>query len=296
MADASNTPRPPTGTLVRAFLDEGAVRLILVEATAPAEHTRVVHGLGPDAARLGAEALVAAALNAAHIKGEEKLTLQLQGERPRCAVYADVSTEGALRARVTPADLRLDRGRLHGVLVAIKSLGPRELYRGITEVSDSTIEQALSLHLTASAQVDDVLRIGVRQAEEGRVLQAGGLLLERLPEEPDHPSLDRESFEARYGWVREAEISHLLTQLAFGSLGDRPIQLLEHRALRWLCGCSRERIEAGLITLGAAILREMSAEDHGAEVHCNFCNQPYSFGEDELLVLAEACASPERVD
>lgn len=284
-----STPSTPSGTLVRAFLDEGAVRLILVEAAALAEHTRIVHGLGPDAARLGAEALVAAALNAAHIKGEEKITLQLQGEHPRCSVYADVSTEGSLRARITPADLRLEAGRLRGVLVAVKSLGSRELYRGITSVADATIEEALSLHLETSSQVDDVLRIGVRQAEGGRVVQAGGLLLERLPEEPDHPSLDRDIFDARYGWVRGAEISQLLTQLAFGSLGDHPIHLLEHRALSWQCGCSRERLEATLIGLGAEALREMGSEDHGAEVQCNFCNQIYRFDEAELLSLAEAC-------
>ncbi len=279
--------RPTTGALVRALLDEGAVRLILVEATAPARDTRRIHGLGRDAARIGAEAAVAAALNAAHIKGEEQLSLQLQAEAPRASFYADVRADGALRVRVTPPDLQLVEGRLTGQLMAIKALGQQELYRGITSVEDTTIELALASHLETSSQVHDVLRIGVRQDVDGEILQAGGLLLERLPEEPDHPSLEPEAFEERYGWVRDADVLQLLTQLAFGSLGDQPLQVLESSPLTWTCRCSRERVQAILVALGADELLDMAERDHGAEVRCDFCNTTYTFDEPELRALRD---------
>lgn len=273
----------PRGVLVRAFLDDGAVRLLLVEAAAPADHTRVVHGLGPDAARVGAECLVAAALNAAYVKGDEQLSFQLQGETPRCTVYADITAEGAIRARVSPTDLVLPaHGRLSGLLVATKSEGGRELYRGHTEVPDATIEQALSRHLDASQQVDDVLRIGVRIGDEGQVQQAGGVLLERLPAEPSRPGLDRAAFEQRYGWVRSADVSQLLTQLAFGSLGEHVVQVLEQRSLTWSCRCSADRVAAALHVVGADVLQQMIDEDHGATVTCHFCNTPYGLDEGAL--------------
>lgn len=277
--------KEPIGALVRALLDDGAVRLVLVEATAPARHTRKIHELSPDAARLGAEAVVAAALSAAHIKGEERLTLQLQASAPAASFYADIDAEGALRVRVSPTDLTLSRGRITGQLLAIKSLGRQELYRGVTDVPDCTIEEALVAHLETSAQVHDVLRIGVRQDEDGEILQAGGLLVERLPEEADHPSLSPEDFETRYAWVREADIFQLLTQLAFGSLGDRPLRVLESRALVWRCQCSRHRVEAILLSLGADELLDMAEQDHGAEVRCDFCNTAYRFDEAELRAL-----------
>ncbi|MEN0062633.1 MAG: Hsp33 family molecular chaperone HslO [Myxococcota bacterium] len=272
----------PTGVLVRALLDEGAVRLVLVEATAPARHTRTAHKLSADAARLGAEAVVAAALNAAHIKGEEQLTLQLQAESPKASFYADIVADGALRVRVTPPDLTLEGGRLTGQLLVIKSLGRQELYRGISAVPDSTIEQALATHLETSAQVHDVLRIGVRQSADGEILQAGGLLIERLPEEPDHPSLSAEEFEQRYAWVREADIAKLLTQLAFGSLGEQALKVLDSRPLVWRCRCSRERVEAILAGLGIGELSDMAQTDGQAEVSCDFCNTTYRFDEADL--------------
>lgn len=278
------------GVLVRAFLDEGAVRLILVEATAPAERTRVLHELGPDAARLGAECLVAAALNAAYIKDEEQLTLQLQAERPRCSVYADITAEGAVRARVSPITLQVPDGRLNGILVAIKSDGRKELYRGHTEVVDTTVEQALATHMDASQQVNDVLRIGVKVDDDGKVLQAGGLLLERLPDEPSRPSLEPGAFEERYGWVRDADVFQLLTQLAFGSLGEQPVQLLERRALTWTCRCSVERVSGALHAVSAEMLQEMIDEDHGATVTCHFCNTPYELDEAALRQIRDQVA------
>lgn len=283
--------RPPTGVLVRALLDDGAVRLVLVEATAPARETRRIHGLGPHAARLGAEAAVAAALNAAHIKGEEQLSFQLQAESPRASFYADVTPDGALRVRVAPSDLVLEDGVLTGQLMAIKALGQRELYRGITDVPGTTIERALAAHLETSSQVHDVLRIGVRQDADGEILQAGGLLLERLPDEPRHPSLEPEEFEDRYGWVREADVLQLLTQLAFGSLGDQPLKVLESTPLTWTCRCSRDRVEAILAALGPDELLDMAERDHGAEVSCDFCNTTYALSEAELRALRERLLS-----
>ena len=272
-----------TGVLVRAFLDDGAVRLILVEATGPAERTRVVHGLGPDAARIGSESLVAAALNAAYVKGDEQLAFQVAGEQPRCEVYADVTADGAVRARVTPPDLVLEDGRLNGVLVAIKSLGSRELYRGHTEMVHTTVEQALATHLGSSIQVDDVLRIGVKLGPDGTVVQAGGLLLERMPEERERVSLTHQEFEARYSWVRDADMMQVLTQLAFGSLGDRPLHVLEQRPLVWKCRCSKHKTLVALAAVGRDTLQAMIDEDHGAEVTCHFCNTTYVITEDELL-------------
>jgi molecular chaperone Hsp33 len=280
----------PSGVLVRALVADGAVRVLVVDARLPAEHTRRIHGLGPDAARLGAESVVAAALSSAHIKGDEQLTLQIQGSTPRCSVYADVTASGDVRVRVTPADLHLGpSGAIEGILSAVKTLSPpdgatRELYRGITAI-DGRLEEALGHHLAQSDQVDAVLRLGCQIGPDGVVRQAGGLLLERLPDEPGHPELPAERFVERYGWIAEADLAHLLTQIAFGQLGGEKLDVLESRAITWRCRCSTERIETTLAALGHAALEEMITEDHGAEVTCNFCGTVYQVSEERLLQL-----------
>ena len=287
------------GVLVRALAAHGAVRVLAVDARGPAEHTRRVHGLGPDASRLGAEAVVAAALSSAHIKGEEQLTLQIQGSAPRCAVYADITATGDLRARVTPPDLRLrPGGESVGNLSAIKSVRLpdgelREVYRGITEIS-GRLETALGHHLASSTQVDAVLRIDCQPGPDDAVRQAGGLLLERLPGEPGHPELPSEEFAERYGWIAEAELAQVLTQVAFGMLGGERLDVLESRPIQWKCRCSTERIENTLVALGPATLDEMIGEDHGAEVTCHFCGTVYRISEERLRELRDLAAAARR--
>ncbi|MEQ1503930.1 MAG: Hsp33 family molecular chaperone HslO [Myxococcota bacterium] len=269
--------------LIRALVADGAVRLLVVEATGPAAHAREVHGLGPDAARLATETIVASALASAHIKGEEQLTLQIQGTNPPCSVYADVTSGGNLRARVTPDDLTLGPdGRFSGILLVIKHTPGVEPYRGATEIDDATLERGIGVHFGSSTQVDAILRVGCVQAEDGEIRHAGGLLLERLPEESDLPSIAVDAFTERYGWLRDAELDTILTGIAFGRLGDEPIDLLDRTEIRWQCRCSIGRIEETLSSLPASELVSMIAEDHGALVTCNFCNSAYTVTEERL--------------
>lgn len=288
----------PSGVLVRSLVADRAVRLVLVEAHGPAEHTRRVHGLGPDAARIASEMVVAAALSSAHIKGEEQLTLQIQGSEPRCSVYADVKSNGDLRVRVTPSDLRLRAGGVFsGVLMGIKHSDAGEMYRGATAIDDTTLENGIAAHFGNSTQVDAILRVGCTQAEDGSVIQAGGLLLERLPEENDLPSLSIEAFTERFAWVRDADLPQLMTQIAFGAFGEERIEVLDRSDISWACRCSTEKIEDTLVSIGAAELDAMIREDHGAEVICNFCGTAWQVTEErliELLARAESAQVPAR--
>jgi molecular chaperone Hsp33 len=281
------------GVVVRALVAGRAARLLLAEARPLAERTRTIHGLGPDAARLGGEAIVAGLLSSAQIKGEEQLTVQLQGERPRCSVYVDVTAQGALRARITPADLHLT-DQLRGMILVIKHSPGGEVYRGVSSIDGASLERALGAHFNTSTQVDAVLRLGCTLGDDEQVVRAGGLLLERLPASGDLPSLTPEEFRDRFGWVRDADIGQLLTQAAFGALGDERIEVLERTEVRWQCRCSPRKIEETLASLGAEQLEVLIREDHGAEVSCNFCGSVYRLDEDQLrAVLASVESGPD---
>ena len=280
----SGTRVPEAGVRVRGLVLGGAVRMLLVEAHGPAEEARRRHGLQLMAAQVSAEAMVAASLLAAHLKGDESISLQIQGEVPRMSVYVDHTAEGALRARTTPAQVDGQPHALQGLMLTIKAVDGREVYRGITPLSGS-IEQGLVRHLTESAQVDAILRLHARVNEEGVVVAAGGVLFERLAEEPGQPTLDPDAFEARLGHLRTADAGALLTELAFGSLGGEALQILETQSLEWSCRCSRERVATMLMSLGEAEIRSMLEEDGGAEITCHFCNEVYSFDGNALAGL-----------
>ena len=282
------------GTLHRGLVGEGTARFLAVSLADLAELTRTQHDLDPDAARIAAELMVCTALMSAWVKGSERITLQVQSERPAFGTVCEVDAEGGLRARFHPGVIRMSAETgIDGLMLAIKADVTRELYRGVTALQGRSLEEALRAHLIESSQVDVVLRIGIGQDPSGRVRFAGGVVVERLPDDPKLPSIEPEAFSATYSPIEAVPVEDTLTALAFGKIVDQSVEVLENRGLRWRCSCSQERIEAVIYNLGPAELRAMWAEDHGAEISCHFCNLTYRVTADRLLELIAAHDQPE---
>ncbi len=280
------------GSLVRALAAGGAVRIVAVDCLGAARHTAEIHGLGRHAARLAAETLAAAAVASAHVKGDERITIQLQGEAPRVSVYAEVRGDGTLRERLTPPMLHMPEPEMTGILLAVRSDGTREIYRGMTELGGESLEMAFGRHLRQSVQVDAVIRIGVTLDDAGEMIAAGGVLVERLPTDRGRVSIEPESFAALFGPVSGMDLATVLADLARGELLGEDLQILERRSLLWKCSCSGERVGLMLQALGTDELDVMIREDHGAEVTCHFCNTEYRFSEADLLGIRDSRTSP----
>jgi len=221
----------------------------------------------------------------AHIKGEERLTLQIQAERPKMAFIAEVDAQGGLRARLTPSDVR-HTDQISGFVHAIKSDGTKEVYRGTTSIADENLERALSEHLENSQQTGAYLRVAAHLNEEGEVRFAAGILIERLPEHAEYPWIDESTFEATYGPLVHGDLEDLITAFAFGQLAGQPVEILETRDLLWKCRCSQVKVETMLGSLGVEELRSMRDEGK-AEVTCHFCNTAWIVSAERLTELIQ---------
>jgi molecular chaperone Hsp33 len=285
------------GSLHRGFAGGRSVRFLATSIAQIAELARQQHQLSDTSARLCAEAMVATMLMSAWVRGQERITVQIQGERPRLAFVADADSDAGIRARFSPGRIRGQTDRLHGYLHAIRADVKKEIYRGISALDGRSLEEALGAHLRDSEQVDGMLRIGVKQDTDGRITFAGGLLVERLPEHAELPWVTPEAFTHRFGSVRETPVDDLLVALAFGKLAGEDIELLENRVATWRCDCSMERIEAMLRSLGVGELTSMKDEDGQAEVTCHFCNVAYVVSGERLgELIGEVEASRASAD
>jgi molecular chaperone Hsp33 len=262
--------------------DPGGVRLLAVDATAAAEEVRVRHGLWREAAQVAAEGLVAALLMSAYTKGEERITFHVQGERPRFAFAADVDADGAVRARFSPGTLPA-AGPLSGLVLVIKHLPGRELYRGTTALDHGDFQAALQAYLVRSQQTVGVVRIASGLGPEGEVAIAAGLLVEKLPEaSPD-------AFGDFFGDLGDSDLLAVHRDLAVGTLRGFPVDVLERRAVRFRCSCSQAHSEAILLGLGAEEIRSLRTERGQAEMTCAWCAERYVVPGDRLESLeAEA--------
>jgi molecular chaperone Hsp33 len=276
--------------LYRGFAGGRTVRFLAVQCTPLAQEVQRRHELCPRGARIAAEGTVAAVLMSAYIKGDERLTIQLQGEVPRFAFVAEVDGEGGLRGRLTPKAIHgPETTGIQGLMLNIKADAKQELYRGMTELRNQSITDALAAHMNDSTQVDVVLRIAVDIAPDGQIQAASGLMLERLPEHPTHPWIDSHTFRTTYDSVASLGVDELLASAAFGKIADEEVEVLETRDLHWRCSCSLDRIVQVVRQLGAEELESMLAEQGKAEVTCHFCNDAYVIGRHQLeKMLVEA--------
>jgi molecular chaperone Hsp33 len=267
------------GTFLVGLANEAGVRLLAVDATAAAEELRLRHQLLGHAARAGAEGLVAAQLLSAYIKGEERITMQVQMEKPRFAMIVDVNADGSTRGRFTPSHISRPRS-MNGAMMVIKHDAKRELYRGVAPVEDTDFQGALQAYLVRSQQSVGVVRIDVLLSDDGAVLGARGLLLEKLPDQLTEIFMDL------FGDLEDADLGGLLAGVLDAELLGFPVEVLDRRPLRFACTCSAERSLDVLASLGAADLRELLDEQGGAELTCNFCMETYHFDADAIESLA----------
>ena len=63
------------------------------------------------------------------------------------------------------------------------------------------------------------------------------------------------------------------------------MEVLDKLDLEYHCECSRDKIEAVIISLGRSEIESIIEEDGQAEVVCHFCNTKYKFGKEDLTKL-----------
>ena len=65
------------------------------------------------------------------------------------------------------------------------------------------------------------------------------------------------------------------------------VKILTTQDICFKCHCDRAAMKRALSTLSKEEREAMIAEDHGCEITCNFCNEHYTFSEQELIDLGD---------
>lgn len=267
-----------SGMLVGLVMKGGVTvgRVLAVEATALAAETAERHLLGDEPARRrAAEGVLAAVLLSAHIKGEERLLVDLRGRG--WTFTGEVRGDGAVRASLEPADVPAQE-RLVGRLTAVKWNAVTEVYRGVAAVDHADMQSVLEDYLQASQQTEGLVRLAVRV--EGEITRAVGVLLERFPSDEDGP------WHALAEAVRGLDAESLVEGIRVGVLPGHTVEVLDVRQLVWSCPCSLERVEGMLASLGPEELQSMATDPGQAEVTCHFCRTKWTVLAPRLLTLA----------
>ncbi len=272
-------------TIQRFVFNNGEVRgeLVFIEDTLQEALNR--DDYPEPAAHLLGESLTAALLLGGVLKIRGRISLQAKGEGPVTLLMADTTHDRGIRGIIHTSDAiphgaigeQLGRGQL--AITIEPEQGQR--YQGIVPLEAETLSGCLEGYFARSEQLDTSIMLF---ADSER---AGGLMLQKMP---------------GYGHTEDDDLWDRLTQLAATTRREEVLELppetLLHRLFHeesislypaepvyFHCHCSRERTEEALRTMGAEECYQLLSEQGVINVDCQFCNQNYRFGQQDLEAL-----------
>ena len=283
--------------ILRISLMGGQARAFLIDSTRMVEEARRVHNLSRTATAALGRLLTGASIMGCMLKNErDSLTATIKGGGPLGTLMAVARADGTVKGYVDNPDLelplradgKLDVGRAvgkSGQLTIIKDMGMKEPYVGMVNLRSGEIGEDLAMYFTASEQTPSLVSVGV--LTNNTVVAAGGLVVQIMP---GCSEIALKSIE--YSAPMFMNISATIQEYGLNGAYQQLLSHLEPEIIgtarpRYLCDCSRERFERGLISLGRDELTSLINEDHGAELSCHFCNRTFRFTEKQLVSLLE---------
>ncbi|MEK4593761.1 redox-regulated molecular chaperone HslO [Bacillus sp. FSL R9-9497] len=285
--------------LVKALAFDGEVRAYSVRTTNTVSEAQRRHDTWRTASAALGRSLTAGTMMGAMLKGEQKLTIKVEGNGPIGPILVDAHANGDVRGYVTNPHVDFEgteQGKLRvyqavgteGFVTVIKDIGMREPFIGQSPIVSGELGEDFTYYFAVSEQTPSSVGVGVLVNGDDSILAAGGFILQIMPGAQDETI----SFiEDRLQKI--PPVSTLIEQglspeeLLYAVLGEDKVKVLETMDVQFNCTCSRERIESVLISLGKTELEQVREEEEETEVHCHFCNERYTFSKEDITNLIE---------
>lgn len=280
----------------RFMFDHTNVRGEIVTLSAAYHEVLDRHAYPPAVNELLGELLAAVALLTDTIKLDGTLSIEVRGRGILSLLMAESNPGGELRAiariaedAVLPSEHASFR-ELVGEGQIVITLDPREghRYQGIVALDQETLSGCLEAYFSQSEQLPTRLWL----AANGE--RAGGLLLQRLPEESQNQDVD--------AWDRSVQLADTIKTEELLGLEQREVlhrlyheetvRVFDPKALRFGCTCSRERMSHALHTLGQEELRDILQEQGAIDTQCHFCHTKYHYTAADIEILLDDPEAP----
>jgi len=293
---------PDSDYLIKAISKNGAFRAIAVSTRNLTEEARQRHNLSHTATvALGRTFACGVLLCYTLRKTKGHLTLKIKGNGPLGTLISDASSEGTVRGYVDHPEIEcFDKKGLVDIDKAVGKTGYIHVscdneksipYQGSVELVSGEIAKDVVNYMATSEQIPSYVSCGVYlEPKTGKVLHAGGILIQALPEAKENniknfeeavSKLDPFSILLRAGFDLEAIIKK--------SLAGFEVEIIsEFEGLCFHCGCNQNRFESAIAALGKNEIKKIIDEVGFAEGRCHFCNNKYLVKEEVLVEILKA--------
>lgn len=282
--------------IIRCITSDGAVMASAIDASDICFKAQKIHGLSRSATAALGRLLCATSMMGAALKQKDaSINLRVAGDGELGPVIAVADSNGNVRGYVGNANCPTEyynNGKINvakavgknGVLNVMRDYGSGDPYIGQVELVSGEIAEDITNYFATSEQLPTVCALGVLlNKEDGEVMLAGGLLIQLLPG----------AFEDTIEKLEKnlETLEPVTTMLAKGmsildicktALGGFEVEVLDEYPVKYVCTCSREKIERLFCTMSDDDIRAMADEKGMAVANCHFCNKKYVFTKSDL--------------
>lgn len=283
-----------TDYLIKALAFNGTIRAYAVRSTETIGEAQRRHDIWPTTTAALGRTMTAGLMMGAMVKGDDKLTIKVEGNGPAGPMIVDSNGHGEVRGYVTNPHVHFDlndSGKLdvkravgtEGMLTIVKDLGLREFFTGQVPLVSGEIAEDFTEYFVTSEQTPSAVSLGVLVNPDHTVKAAGGFIIQVMPGATDETITLLEQYIAKMEPI-STMIDRGLTpeEVLQTVLGAENVEVLSKIDVSFSCNCSRERFSNAIIGLGTKEIRDMIDEDGRAEASCHFCLESYVYSKEEL--------------
>ena len=280
--------------MIRATAANGQIRAFAATTRDLTEYARNAHNTSPVVTAALGRTMTAAVMMGSMMKGnKDVLTLQIECGGPIGGVTVTADANANVKGYVNQPNVIIPAnkdGKLDvsgaigpGFLNVIRDIGMKEPYNGQVHLVSGEIAEDLTYYFAVSEQTPSSVGLGVLMNKDNTVRQAGGFIIQLMPDASEETISALEK--------RLAKVSSVTAMLDSGKtpedilqelLGDMELAVLDRLAVSFKCGCSKERFARGIASIKKSDIQEMIDAGENIETCCQFCNSKYVFTPDEL--------------
>ena len=280
--------------MLRATAANGLIRAFAVTNKEMVETARVAHNTAPVVTAALGRTMAAGAMMGIMMKGDKDvLTIHIDGTGPMRGLNVTADSHGNVKGYPFNADVELPPNALGkldvggavgmGQLVVIKDLGLKDPYVGQCQLQTGEIAEDITYYFAMSEQVPSSVGLGVLVDKDLSVRQAGGFIIQLMPDVTDEVI---DALESRLTSLRS--VTNMLDagmspeDILEEILGGLELEILEKIPVNFYCDCNKEKVSRAIASIDKKDIQSMIDDNEPIEVKCQFCNKAYGFSVDDL--------------
>lgn len=275
--------------LYRFIFQQKHVRGELVQLSASLDQMLLQHNYPQPVKQLLAELVAATSLLTATLKFDGDIAVQVQGDGPVRFAAVNGTDQQQFRGVVRmQSELQGDSFRsLIGEGYMLVTITPKqgERYQGIIPLTGDSLTSTLEAYFAQSEQLPTRLYLYTDIQQQHN--RAAGFMLQVLPVEQHKAKADFADLVMLSDTLTQDEIFNLPAEhLLYRLFHQEEVELFTPQDVSFVCGCSREKCSAAIISLGTEVINEHIAEGK-LDISCEYCNTTYQFDSVDLTALLQ---------